>query len=118
MLRFMSGNGTGGIPHVATVDVPLSDGVVVPAGEVVVPIPDSANRDPAVFSEPDCLRTDRGDNPHVTFGYGPHYCLGAELARLEMQVGISALVSALPELRIAVADEKRHWRTDMFVCGL
>ena len=118
LLRFLCGNGTGGVPHVATVDVPLPDGVVVPAGEVVVPIPDAANRDPAVFAEPDRLRADRGDNPHVAFGYGPHYCLGAELARMEMCIGISALVCALPGLRIAVAEEELSWRTDMFVRGL
>lgn len=118
LLRFMCANGTGGMPHVATADVPLAGGVVVPEGETVVPVPDAANRDPAVFDEPARVRTDRRPNPHVAFGHGPHYCLGAELARLELRVGVSALVSRFPALRIAVGDDELRWRTDMFVRGL
>lgn len=77
-------------------DVPLRDGVVLRAGEVVLPVSDAANRDPAVFPEPDDLLPDRARNPHLTFGFGPHYCLGAELARLELAVGIPAVLRAFP----------------------
>lgn len=118
LLRFPCLNGTGGVPHVATVDVSLSDGVVLPAGSVVVPIPDAANRDPAVFSEPNRVRPDRNEGAHVSFGHGAHYCLGAELARLELRVGITTLLTAFPRLRVAVADNDLRWRTDMFVRGL
>lgn len=118
LVRYQSLNGTGGVPHVATVDIPLSGGVVVPAGSVVVPIPDAANRDPDVFDDPDELRPHREDNPHVGFGFGTHYCLGAELARLELRVGIGELLAAFPELRVAVPEEELRWRTDMFVRGL
>ncbi|MBB4705911.1 cytochrome P450 [Sphaerisporangium siamense] len=118
VLRFLCGNGSGGVPHVATADVALSGGVVVPTGEVVVPIPDAANHDPDVFDEPRRLLPDRPDNPHVAFGFGPHYCLGAELARLEMRSGVSALFTAFPAMRLAVPEEDLSWRTDMFVRGL
>jgi nocardicin N-oxygenase len=117
LLRFQTLNGTGGVPHVATADVELSD-VVVPAGSVVVPIPDAANRDPDVFAEPDELRPYREDNQHIGFGFGPHHCLGAELARLELRVGIGELLATLPGLRVAVAPGELRWRTDMFVRGL
>lgn len=117
-LRFICGNGTGGVPHVATAEVTLSDGVVIPAGAVVVPVPDAANRDEAVFEQPHCLRPDRTPNSHVAFGYGAHHCLGAELARLELRVGIGGLLAAFPELRIAVPDGELRWRTDMLVRGL
>ena len=118
ILRFACGNGTGGVPHVATVDVELSYGQVVRAGEVVIPIPDAANRDPAVFADPDALDADRAENPHVAFGHGAHHCLGAELARLELRIAITALRGAFPDLRIAVPDADLRWRTDMFVRGL
>ncbi|MGQ0838967.1 cytochrome P450 [Actinokineospora sp.] len=117
ILRYVCGNGTGGVPHVATADVTLTDGQVVRAGEVVVPIPDAANRDPAVFPDPDRLDPDRPANPHIAFGHGAHHCLGAELARLELRVGVTALLAAFPGLRLAVADADLRWRTDMFVRG-
>ncbi|MGX7825965.1 cytochrome P450 [Actinokineospora sp. 24-640] len=118
ILRFVCGNGTGGVPHVATVDVELSHGQVVRAGEVIVPIPDAANRDPAVFPDADTLDADRAPNPHVAFGHGAHHCLGAELARLELRVGVTALRDAFPDLRVAVPEPDLRWRTDMFVRGL
>lgn len=118
LLRYLCGNGTGGVPHVASEDVALPSGAVVPAGEVVVPIPDAANRDPAVFPEPDAVRPDRPRNPHVAFGHGPHYCLGAELARIELRIAVAGLLEAFPRLRVAVPDERLRWRTDMFVRGL
>ncbi|WBB80674.1 cytochrome P450 [Micromonospora sp. WMMD882] len=118
VLRHVCANGSGGVPHVATEDVLLSDGSVVAAGEVVVPVPDAANRDPDVFADPDRLDPDRAENPHVAFGYGAHHCLGAELARLELRVGVDVLLTSLPGLRIAVPDTALRWRTDMYVRGL
>ncbi|MFC5289630.1 cytochrome P450 [Actinokineospora guangxiensis] len=118
ILRFVPGNGSGGVPHVATEDVALSHGQVVRAGEVVIPIPDAANRDPSVFAAPDVLDLDRAENPHVAFGYGAHHCLGAELARVELRVGVTTLLSTFPGLRVAVPEADLRWRTDMFVRGL
>ncbi|WP_428964965.1 cytochrome P450 [Micromonospora fluostatini] len=117
-LRYVCANGSGGVPHVALTDVTLSDGSVVTAGEVVVPVPDAANRDPLVFDRPDQLDPDRVDNPHIAFGYGAHHCLGAELARLELRVGVTTLLTELPGLRIAVDEADLRWRVDMYVRGL
>ena len=61
----------------------------------------AANRDPARFDKPNELDVTREDNPHITFGGGVHYCLGAPLARLELQIAYQTLLSRLPNLRLA-----------------
>lgn len=60
-----------------------------------------ANRDPDVFDEPESLRLDRSPNPHLTFGYGHHFCLGAALARLEIRVAIPTILRRFPDMAIA-----------------
>jgi cytochrome P450 PksS len=60
----------------------------------------AVNRDPAVFEVPDELRLDRPRNPHFAYGHGPHFCLGARLARLQMQACFHALVTRFPDLRL------------------
>jgi len=117
ILRWTSFNSTGGIPHVATEDVPLAGGVMK-AGEVVVPLTDAANRDPAVFGDPDQLVTDRDARPHLAFGHGRHHCLGAHLARTELEVGLTALFDHFPGLALAVPEEQLDWRQGMFIRGL
>jgi cytochrome P450 len=73
----------------------------------------AANRDPAVFDDPDRLRLDRVDAfRHLGFGYGLHFCLGAPLARLETQIAVGELVRRFPDLQLAVApDELRYGAT-------
>jgi cytochrome P450 len=61
----------------------------------------AANRDPAVFPDPDRLDLGRKPTQHEAFGYGPHYCLGAPLARLEARIALPAILRRLPELRLA-----------------
>jgi unspecific monooxygenase len=61
----------------------------------------SANRDPRKFDAPDTLDLRRDPNPHVTFGLGIHFCLGAPLARLELQIALPALARRFPGLRLA-----------------
>jgi len=60
----------------------------------------AANRDPRVFDEPDELRIDRDPNPHLAFGFGHHFCLGAALARAEARIALPALYRRFPELRV------------------
>ena len=61
----------------------------------------SANRDESVFAEPDRFRIDRDPNDHLAFGIGTHFCLGANLARLELRILLEELIRRLPDLRLA-----------------
>ena len=61
----------------------------------------SANRDPAVFADPERFDVRRDPNPHLAFGFGPHFCMGASLARLELKVMFSELLRRLPDLHLA-----------------
>ncbi|HEU5475948.1 MAG TPA: cytochrome P450 [Actinophytocola sp.] len=101
----------GGHSRVASVDVEL-DGVTIAAGDAVLPAINSANRDESVFAEPDRLALDRAPNAHLAFGHGPHHCLGAQLARMQGQVILTALLSRFPKLELAVAPAEVPWRTD------
>ncbi|GAB3884674.1 cytochrome P450 [Kibdelosporangium lantanae] len=105
------------VPRWALEDIELSGGVVK-AGEPVFAQMSAANRDPKVFQDPHRLDITRQPNPHVGFGYGIHHCLGAQLARLELQVAISVLFERLPGLEVAVADTDLDWRTGHALRGL
>ncbi len=61
----------------------------------------SANRDESVFEDPHRFEVDRTPNEHLSFGFGPHYCLGANLARLEIRVTLERILARLPGLRLA-----------------
>lgn len=86
----------------ATQDLELA-GTPVAAGEKVVVLLGAANRDPAVFAEPDRFDLARDPNPHLAFGLGIHFCLGAPLARLEMQQAVRALLTRHPRLDLVSA---------------
>ena len=75
----------------------------------------AANRDPAVFAQPDRLDLARNPNPHLSFGAGLYHCLGIHLARLEMQVALDALVRRMPGLRLK---EEPAWRPTWMMRGL
>jgi cytochrome P450 len=86
-------------------EVTIGD-VTIPAGARCLLMIGAANRDEAVFAHPDRFDPDRPDvRDHVTFGYGPHFCIGAALARLEAQVAITRLAGAIPGLRLAPEHE-------------
>ena len=76
-------------------------GVTVAAGEKIAVLLGSANRDPEVFESPDEFLVDRSKNPHVAFGVGVHFCLGAPLARMELAESVEALWQRRPDLRLA-----------------
>lgn len=90
-------------------------GVHVPRGSELGLVFGSANRDPAVFDAPDELRLDRDPNPHVTFGAGIHFCLGAPLARLELQTSFAAVLRRMPNLEFV---EEPTWKPGFIIRGL
>ncbi len=104
-------------PRYATEDIELG-GALVRAGEPVLVATAAANRDPAAFSDADALRLDRSGSPHLGLGHGTHYCLGAHLARMELQVALETVLRRLPGLRLAIPDEELHWKTGGMVLGL
>lgn len=85
-------------------------------GQFVMLLMGSANRDEARFEHPDQLDLARQDNKHLSFGYGPHFCLGAPLARLEAQVALPELLRRLANPSIAT--DKLNWRDNFSVRGL
>jgi biflaviolin synthase len=116
LLRWLPHRNAVGQARVATEDVELG-GVLVRAGEAVHSSYVAANRDPAVFERPHKLDLDRQPNPHLAFGHGPHYCVGAAFARMETQVLLATLVTRLPGLRLAVPREQVPWRLGELIRG-
>ena len=104
-------------PLYALADVTI-DGTVIPRGDVVVPVLLAANRDPAVFPDPDLFDISRSPNPHLGFGYGIHFCLGAALARLQATEAIGSLVRRFPRLALAVAPDEIEWTPGLAVHGV
>ena len=88
-------------PNYANEDVDWH-GVTIPRGAMVIPLLASANRDPAVFDYPDTFDITRTPNHHIAFSKGAHFCLGANLARMETRVAITNLITRFPTLRLAV----------------
>ncbi len=85
------------------------------AGEQLILLYPSANRDPAVFDEPERFDVQRHPNPHLAFGFGPHFCMGASLARLELTVMFSEVLRRLPDLHLA--GEPMPRRSSNFISG-
>jgi len=102
------------LPRIATEAIELS-GVLVPAGATVLPAFMAANRDPGVFAEPDALDLRRPANPHLGFGAGVHHCLGAQLARMELQEALRGLLGRLPDLRLAVPESDLRFTQGLVV---
>jgi cytochrome P450 len=82
-------------------------------GDYITALLGAANADPARFPDPEKLDLSRSPNPHVSFGSGMHFCLGAQLARVEAQAGFERLFSRYPRLALAVADSKLKYIGNM-----
>jgi cytochrome P450 len=104
-----------GALRVARDDITI-EGAVIRRGDPLVLLFGAANRDPAVFSEPDRLDITRSPNPHLGFGHDSHYCIGAALARLEAEVMIGTLARRAPRLRLASGT--LEWEDTLMVRGL
>ena len=96
VLRYLPSTQTA--PRIAVVDTTL-DGQEVKAGEWVMPMLASANRDEAQFPDPDRFDIRRSPNRHLTFGYGIHFCLGAPLARIESKIALSIILERLTNIQ-------------------
>ncbi|MEU6534294.1 cytochrome P450 [Streptomyces sp. NPDC047000] len=105
----LTGNDTSGLPRIATEDVEIG-GTTIPAGDAVFLSFASANRDAAVFPDPETVDFGRTDNPHLAFGHGIHRCLGAPLARVELAVALEELTRRFPDARLAVPESELLWR--------
>ena len=95
-------------------DVEIS-GVKVPKGAELGLLFGSANRDPSVFDRPDQLDLGREPNPHISFGAGVHFCLGAPLARLELEASFSTVLQRLPDLTLLA---EPAWKPNYIIRGL
>lgn len=99
LLRFIS-PGDLATSRVALKDIEVG-GVTIPAGQGMILLGASANRDPEAFPEPDRLDIERGARHHIAFGHGVHHCIGAEIARVELSIVIESLFRRIPTLRLA-----------------
>ena len=93
-------------------------GTAIPYGAMVLVVIASANHDERQFVDPERLDLGRAPNPHLAFGQGVHYCLGAPLARLEAQIGFATLLRRLSDIQLAIAPESLRWRRGIFLRGL
>ncbi|MFC4507767.1 MULTISPECIES: cytochrome P450 [Streptomyces] len=90
----------------------------IKAGEAVIPLTFSANRDEKHYDNPDTLDIRRGARDHLAFGYGIHQCLGQPLARVELQIVYTTLARRIPTLRLAVPLEEVPFKTDVDIYGV
>src|SRR5204863_8887813 len=104
------------LPRYAIEDVELSGGTVR-AGEPVLLAKHAANRDPRRYEDPNRLDITRDAQGELGFGHGAHFCLGAQLARMDIQIALAAVLARFPNLRLAVAESDLQWKTGMAVRG-
>jgi pentalenolactone synthase len=107
----------GVLARYATEDVEVA-GATIRSGDLVLISADAANRDASAFTDPDRFDIRRPQNQHVTFGHGPRFCLGAGLARVELQSVFGTLFQRLPALRLAAPLEELRLREDSPLGGL
>uniref|UniRef100_UPI003F497427 cytochrome P450 n=1 Tax=Nonomuraea bangladeshensis TaxID=404385 RepID=UPI003F497427 len=111
------GLGGGGIPRYAREDLEIA-GVQVGAGDLVLLDTGAANHDAAVFADPDRFDLGRPAVPHLSFGHGARYCIGAPLARIELQVVFSQLAARFPALKLGCAPGELSFNAHTLTGGL
>jgi cytochrome P450 len=110
LLRYVPLGVGSGNPRIALADVELG-GVLIKAGDIVVVARHSANHDETMFDHAGELDLWRSPNPHLGFGHGLHFCAGAKLARMELQIVLGTLAVRLPNLRLATGPADVPWAT-------
>lgn len=113
----MAAPGDNGMPRYARTDVEIG-GVTIRAGDAVLLAATVANRDGRVFADPDRFDITRSPNPHLGFGHGARFCLGATLARIELQSVFGRLFQRFPTLSLAVPVEQLRLRSELLTGGL
>ncbi|MCW8121082.1 MULTISPECIES: cytochrome P450 [Streptomyces violaceoruber group] len=116
LLRWIPHRNAVGLSRIALEDVEIK-GVRIRAGDAVYVSYLAANRDPEVFPDPDRIDFERSPNPHVSFGFGPHYCSGGMLARLESELLVDAVLDRVPGLKLAVAPEDVPFKKGALIRG-
>ncbi|WP_043622904.1 cytochrome P450 [Nonomuraea candida] len=110
------------IAELAMARVTLEDvelgGTVIPAGSGVLMLANAGNRDPEVYEDPERFDIDRGARNHLAFGYGPHQCLGQNLARVELEIVFETLIRRVPGLRLAVPADQLTFKEESTVYGM
>jgi cytochrome P450 len=104
-----------GTARVAMEDIEIG-GQTIQEGQLAFTMLAAADRDPAVFADPDALDITRKENRHIAFGYGIHFCLGAPLARAEAQIAFATMLRRLPELRLDAGEPQ--WGGTFILRGL
>ncbi|MFI5978859.1 cytochrome P450 [Streptomyces sp. NPDC051452] len=116
LLRFIPHRNAVGLSRIALEDVEIG-GVRINAGDPVYVSYLAANRDPEVFADPETIDFSRNPNPHLAFGFGPHYCPGGMLARLESELLVDVLLDRVPGLKLAVAPDQVPFRRGALIRG-
>lgn len=103
--------------RVATEDIEIA-GVTIRAGEGIIALNGSANRDETAFEDPDTFDIHREIELHSAFGHGIHQCPGASLVRVELEIVFNTLFSRIPDLRLAVAEEDLAFKSHTLIHGM
>ncbi|MGI5452830.1 cytochrome P450 [Streptomyces sp. CA-249302] len=116
LLRYIPHRNAVGLSRIATEDVEIR-GVRIRRNDPVYVSYLAANRDPDVFPDPETIDFARSPNPHVSFGFGPHYCPGGMLARLESELLVDALLDRVPTLKLAVPPDQVPFKKGALIRG-
>lgn len=116
LVRYLTINHAG-LPRAATADLEIG-GQQIKAGEGVLIMLSSANRDEEVFEQPDAFNLHRREKTQLGFGHGIHKCLGMHFARAELAIAFRAIFTRIPTLSIAVPQTSLTYRDEMVLYGL